>query len=89
MLSLVVLLFQEAFKLLNLDTILLHLDYTKAILHILAILTMVSENLAKDFVYREELLLKYRAFLITPSLDDVSTPHAYNFPFLEVPEEIF
>ena len=89
MLPLIVLLFQETFKFLNLDTILLHFDYTKAILHILAILTMVPENLAKDFVYREELLLKYRAFLITPGLDDVSAPHAYNFPFLKVPEEIF
>ena len=51
MFPLVVLLFQKALKLLNLDTILLHLDYTKAILHILAILTMVSENLSEDFVY--------------------------------------
>lgn len=49
---------------------------------------MHHENITKDLIDRKELLFEDGADFFAFCLDDVSAPHAHNFPLREVPEEV-
>ena len=80
---------QEAVQVLNLDPTLLHVDYPKVVLHVLARFAMAHEDFTEDRVDAEELFFKLAAHIPTVFLNDVPSPHADNFPLLEVSEEVF
>ena len=83
------LLLQETLQLLDLDSILPHVDDAQIPLHLLALAAVLHQDFAKNFVDGEELFFEDSADLLPLRLDDVAAPHANDFPLSEISEEVF
>ncbi len=89
MVSLVFLLLQEYFQLLNLNAAIhFDIDNPEVIFHVFARFTVLAQDGTEDLINREELLFKDTLDFFTFDGDDIAAPHADNFPLAEVLEKV-
>lgn len=79
---------EELAELLDLNTILFHVDDSVFVLHVLAVFAMALQNVSKDDVDAEQFFFKHFLDLFSLRLHNVSSPHSNDLPLAEVPEEV-